>query len=93
MQEYKLLLIYVITVLNITKKRWQMLENYSPIMSRMIKVAQFMMIQLAMQFNNENKEKKERKEEEALDILGIMKKIMNRSMIKNNSTLMQWILD
>ena len=42
-------------------------KNYSPIMSQMIKVVQFMIIQSAMQFNeNQNTKKKKKKKKKKI---------------------------
>ena len=61
-------------------------------MSRVIKVARFMIIQSAMQFSREDEKKKEKeeeeeeKEEEKPDILGIMKKMMDGFIIRESGT-------
>ena len=48
MREYKLPLICAIAILGINKKRWRTPENYSLIISRVIKIARFMIIQSAI---------------------------------------------
>ena len=67
-------------------------------MSQVIKVVWFMIIQSIMQFSEnqdtkEEEEKEEKEEKKRLNILGMVKKMMDGFMIKGSGMLMQWMLD
>ena len=60
-QKYKLPLVCAMAVLGMNKKGWWILKNYLFIMSKMIKIVWFIMIQLIMQFNDDQNTKKKKK--------------------------------
>ncbi len=88
--EYRMLLICAMAVLSMREKGWATPDNYPPVMSRIIKVARFMLIQMIMQDVKEDWEEMELHEP---NVLGPITQFMNEFMIRGSRAPMQWILD
>ena len=88
--EYGLPLICAMAVLGVKGDKWATPENYPPVMSRIIKVAKFMLIQLMWQDVEENWEALGLNEP---DVLTPTIKFMDEFMIRGSRAPMQWILD
>ncbi|KAL8685459.1 MAG: hypothetical protein Q9218_007746, partial [Villophora microphyllina] len=88
--EYGMPLICAMAVLGMREGGWATPENYPPVMSRIIKVARFMLIQLVMQDVEEDWEELGLNEP---NVLKPVVRFMDEYMIRGSRSPMQWILD
>ena len=70
---------------------WKVLKNYLWFFKLVFFF--FNKIPIHLNFNKKKKKKKKKKEKKGLDILGMVKKMIDGFMIKENGILMQWMLD
>ena len=88
--EYELPIVCAMAVLAVKPQGWRSASEYPPIMSHIIKMNRFMVIQMAYQQVDEDHEYVE---EEEPDLLRLVTKMVDQFMIRGSQVAMQWILD
>ncbi|KAL8991046.1 MAG: hypothetical protein Q9169_007961 [Polycauliona sp. 2 TL-2023] len=88
--EYELPILCAMAVLAVKPQGWRSANEYPPIMSQIIKMARFMVIQMAYQLVDEDHEYAE---EEEPDLLAFVTQMVDKCMIRGSQGAMQWILD
>ena len=88
--EYELPMLCAMAVLAVKPQGWRSAHEYPPIMSHVIKIARFMIIQMAFQQVDEDHEYAE---EEAPDLLAFVTTMVDSCMIRGSQGAMQWIFD
>ncbi|KAM3069099.1 hypothetical protein ACMFMF_009063 [Clarireedia jacksonii] len=84
------MLVCVLAVLGVGEEGWKGLFNYPPILSAIIKLVRFMVVQQAWQIA---RSREEEGEEEGPGCAILVKRIMDTFMIKGTYTAMDWMLD
>ena len=92
-REYELPLIGAMAVLGIKPGGWRSPSEYPPIMSKVIKISRFMVIQQAYQQVDEDHEDREYNEDDEPDLLRYVTRMTDAFMIRGSQCSMQWILD
>ena len=88
--EYELPMLCAMAILAVKPQGWRSANEYPPIMSHIIKMARFMIIQMAFQQVDEDHEQPE---EEEPDLLALVTRIVDKCMIRGSQGAMQWIFD
>ena len=88
--EYELPMVYIMAVLAVKPQGWRSASEYPPIISQIIKIRRFIVIQIAYQQVNEDYEYAE---EEEVDLVALVTKMVDRFIIRGSQGAMQWILD
>ena len=88
--EYELPMVYIMAVLAVKPQGWRNASEYPPIISQIIKIKRFIVIQIAYQQVNEDYEYAE---EEEMDLIALITKMVDRFIIRGSQGAMQWILD
>ena len=88
--EYKLPMLCAIAILAVKPQGWHSANEYPPIMSYIIKMARFIIIQMAFQQVDEDHEQPE---EEEPDLLVLVTRMVDKYMIRGSQGAMQWIFD
>ena len=88
--EYELPMLCAMAVLAVKPQGWRSANEYPPIMSQIIKMARFMIIQMAYQQVDEDHEYAE---DEEPDLLALVTKMVDKCMIRGSQGAMQWIFD
>ncbi len=92
-REYELPMIGAMAVLGIKPGGWRGPSEYPPIMSKVIKMSRFMVIQQAYQQVDEDHEDREYNEDDEPDLLRYITRMTDAFMIRGSQCSMQWILD
>ena len=88
--EYELPMLCAMAVLAVKEQGWRNANEYPPIMSQIIKMARFMIIQMAYQQVDEDYEYAA---EEEPDLLAMVTGMVDKCMIRGSRGAMQWIFD
>ncbi|KAL8819264.1 MAG: hypothetical protein Q9223_002272, partial [Gallowayella weberi] len=88
--EYELPMLCAMAVLAVKAQGWRSANEYPPIMSQVIKMARFMIIQMAYQQVDRDHEYAA---EEEPDLLALVTSMVNKCMIRGSQGAMQWIFD
>ncbi|KAI4191861.1 MAG: hypothetical protein LQ350_008726, partial [Teloschistes chrysophthalmus] len=88
--EYELPMLCAMAVLAVKGQGWRSANEYPPIMSQVIKMARFMIIQMAYQQVDPDHEYTA---EEEPDLMALVTGIVDKCMIRGSQGAMQWIFD
>ena len=83
-------MIGAMSVLAVKPEGWRSASEYPPMMSHIIKMARFIIIQMAFQRVDENYEDADQAEP---DLLAHVTKLVDKYIIRGSQGAMQWILD
>ena len=89
-QEYEMPMTCAMAVLAVKLQGWRTAHEYPPIMSHIIKMARFMIIQAAFEFAPAIQESTTTDER---DMLGYVTRFVDGCMIRGKQGAMQWIFD
>jgi hypothetical protein len=103
-KEYNNLLVCALAVLGVKEDGWKGPDQYPPILSAVIKVARFMVVQQALElseplddaFDNDSAYKSDgshQRQRQPKGCLQFVQEIMDRFMVRGSYSLMQWMLD
>jgi len=102
-KKYDSSLMCALTMLRIKSNEWMNVSNYSLILFIMIKISRFMMIQQELKMNDSSRLDSQDSHSSSFSVkeirivqsecLKYVAKMMNRFMIRDNHSLMQWMLD
>ena len=105
--EYECALVYASAVLGAKSDGWKGVSEYPPILSALIKVARFMIVQYTFQLskrvtsssessgssNGEEEREARRRREKKSDSLDLLTRMMNKFMVRGSHGPMEWFLD
>jgi superfamily II DNA helicase RecQ len=104
-REYESVLVCALAVLGVTREGWMGVSDYPPILSAVIKVSRFLVIQHALGVvgtmdeeqgeaeDSGSEEPEGEKGEAQSSCLGLVREMMDRFMVRGSHSPMQWMLD
>ena len=92
-KEYDSVLVCALAVLGVKSDGWMGADQYPPILSAMIKISRFMVVQQALEYEQDEEEDENRHGRPLVGCLNWVKRMMDEFMVRGSHSPMQWMLD
>jgi hypothetical protein len=87
------ILVCILAVLGVKSDGWMGADQYPPILSAMIKISRFMVVQQASEYEQDEEEDENRHRRPLVGCLNWVKRMMDEFMVRGSHSPMQWMLD